>query len=195
MGATSGLRRAVALVAALNLAYFAIEFCVALQISSVSLFADSADFFEDAAVNFLILVALGWSARSRANVGIVLAAILLVPAIAFLWALWGKIAAPTVPDPIPLSLIGLGALAVNLLCAFSLARWRHGAGSLTKAAFLSARNDAVANVGVIGAGLVTYSIWPSIWPDVIVGVVIAAMNIGAAREVLEAAREEHAAAP
>jgi Co/Zn/Cd efflux system component len=46
-------------VAALNLAYFGVEFAVALKIGSVSLFADSVDFLEDAAVNFLITVALG----------------------------------------------------------------------------------------------------------------------------------------
>ena len=61
------LRRAVRLVAILNLAYFGIEFAVARAIGLVSLFADSIDFLEDASVNFLILVALGWSARKRAR--------------------------------------------------------------------------------------------------------------------------------
>ena len=75
----SALRRAVMTVALANLAYFGVEFAVALSIGSVSLFADSVDFLEDASVNFLILVALGWSARSRARVGMALAAILLVP--------------------------------------------------------------------------------------------------------------------
>ena len=56
------LRSIIRLVAILNLAYFGIEFAVALAIGSVSLFADSIDFLEDASVNLLILVALGWSA-------------------------------------------------------------------------------------------------------------------------------------
>jgi Co/Zn/Cd efflux system component len=55
----TGLRSVIRLVAILNLAYFGIEFAVALAIGSVSLFADSIDFLEDASVNFLILVALG----------------------------------------------------------------------------------------------------------------------------------------
>ncbi|HWT50691.1 MAG TPA: cation transporter, partial [Caulobacter sp.] len=84
-------RSAVRLVALLNLAYFAVEMAVALRIGSVSLLADSADFFEDAAVNFLIFAALGWSASRRARVGGVLAAILLAPAVAFLWTLWRKL--------------------------------------------------------------------------------------------------------
>jgi Co/Zn/Cd efflux system component len=45
------LRRVVRLVAFLNLAYFGVEFTVALAIGSVSLFADSIDFLEDASVS------------------------------------------------------------------------------------------------------------------------------------------------
>lgn len=56
-------------VLALNLGYFAVEFAVALAIGSVSLFADSIDFLEDAPINFLIFVALGWSVILRARVG------------------------------------------------------------------------------------------------------------------------------
>jgi hypothetical protein len=49
-------------------------------------------------------------------------------------------------------LTGSGALLVNLSCAFILARVRHAGGSLSRAAFLSARNDVLANVAIIGAG-------------------------------------------
>lgn len=189
-GNVAPLRRAVALVALLNLGYFGIEFAVALAIGSVSLLADSADFFEDGAVNFLILAALGWSARRRAKVGMVLSAVLLAPAVAFLWTLWQKLGDPAAPAAVPMSLTGFGALAVNLFCAFLLARHRHRAGSLTRAAFLSARNDAVANVAIIAAGVVTLFL-PSAWPDVVVGFGIAYMNLDAAREVWTAARDEH----
>ncbi|TGS51946.1 cation transporter, partial [bacterium M00.F.Ca.ET.179.01.1.1] len=61
----------------------------------------------------------------------------------------------------------------------------------TKAAFLSARNDAMANVAIVGAGLVTAFLWISAWPDLIVGLGIAAMNVDAAHEVWTAARQEH----
>jgi Co/Zn/Cd efflux system component len=187
------LRRVVRRVALLNLGYFGVEFAVALAIGSVSLFADSIDFLEDASVNFLILAALGWSAARRARVGMALAGILLVPSLATLWTAWDKLNLPVAPDPVPLTLTGAGALAVNLLCAFMLARHRHHGGSLTRAAFLSARNDALANIAIIAAGLVTAHLWVSAWPDLIVGLAIAAMNADAAREVWTAAREEHLA--
>jgi Co/Zn/Cd efflux system component len=73
---------AVRLVALPNLAFFGVEFAVALHIGSVSLFADSVDFLEDASLNFLILFALAWSIRTRARVGMMLALILLVPGLA-----------------------------------------------------------------------------------------------------------------
>ena len=47
------LRQTICVVAILNLAYFGIEFTVALSIGSVSLFGDSVDFLEDAIVRRL----------------------------------------------------------------------------------------------------------------------------------------------
>ena len=111
--ADEGLRRVVARVALLNLAYFGVEFSVALAIGSVSLFADSIDFLEDTSVNFLILIALGWSARTLAfghgarwhpahsGTGHALDGL-------------GQIPASVPPAPLPLSLTGAGAMAVNL---------------------------------------------------------------------------------
>jgi Co/Zn/Cd efflux system component len=150
-----GLRRAVRLVAILNFTYFGIEFAVARSIGSVSLFADSIDFLEDASVNFLIIVALGWSARHRARVGMVLAGILLIPGIATLLTAWEKFYNPLPPAALPLTLAALGSLAVNLSCAFMLVRYRHHSGSLTKAAFLSARNDTFANLVMLLAAFIT----------------------------------------
>ena len=70
-----------------------------------------------------------------------------------------------------------------------LARYRRHGGSLTRAAFLSARNDVLANAAIILAGLVTaYTV--SAWPDLIVGLGIFFMNLDAAREVYVAARRE-----
>ena len=188
-----GFRLAVAAVAILNLAYFGVEFAVAVAIGSVSLFADSVDFLEDASVNLLILLALGWSARWRARLGMVLAGLLLVPALAVLWTAWAKLMNPVPPEAVPLSLAAIGALATNLICAWILARHRQVEGSLSKAAFLSARNDAFANLAILAAGIATA--WTSSsWPDLVAGLAIMAINVGAAHEVWTAAQEEHATA-
>jgi len=100
---------------------------------------------------------------------------------------------PVPPAPVPLSLAGAGAMVVNLSCALMLTRYRKHAGSLTRAAFLSARNDVLANIAIVGAGLVT-AFARSAWPDLIVGLGIVLVNADAAREVYKVAREEHRAA-
>ena len=176
-------------MAILNLACFGVEFAVARSIGSVSLFADSIDFLEDASVNFLILVALDWSAPRRAWVGMALAGILLVPSLATLWTAWSKLSAPLPPAAGPLLLAGAGALVVNLSCAIMLARFRQHSGSLTRAAFLSARNDAFANVAIVTAGIIT-AYQHSVWPDLIVRLGIAILNVDAARQVFRTARAE-----
>ena len=187
----SGIRRTVLIVAALNLGYFGIEFLVALTIGSVSLMADSIDFLEDTSINLLIAVALRWSVKARARTGRLLAGVLLVPSVAALWMAWSKVVQPLPPDAFALSLTGLGALAVNVSCGYLLVRHRREAGSLGRAAWLSARNDALANVAIIGAGGLT--VWTySVWPDVIVGLGIAVLNADAAREVWQAAGSESA---
>ena len=189
------LRRTLWLVIALNLSFFAVEFTVAMAIGAVSLFADSVDFLEDTAMSVLVLAAMRLSPLMRARIGFALAGVLLAPAIAFLVTLAHKFTAaePQVPAAAPFALTGLAALAVNATCALLLARVRNAAGSLTRAAFLSARNDMVANLAIMAAAGVT-ALRPSIWPDIVVGLGIAALNADAAKDIWQAARREHGAA-
>src|SRR5689334_11541487 len=105
-GMPTQFHRTLAIVAFLNLAYFSIEFAAAVMIGSVSLFADSIDFLEDAALNMLILIAIRWSASSRSAVAKVLALIILVPGLATLWMTWQKFTVPVPPAPLPLSATG-----------------------------------------------------------------------------------------
>ncbi len=183
------LRRAVRWVAILNLAYFGVEFAVAHAIGSVSLFADSIDFLEDATVNGLVFLALKWRPRHRGAVGMLLAAALLVPGVATLREAWEKLLSPLPPLALPLALAALGAMTINLTCAYMLGRVKQAGGSLSRAAFLSARNDVIANIAMLGAGGLTL-IWHSAWPDLAVGLSILAMNLDAAREVYTVARAE-----
>lgn len=187
------LRRTVLLVAGLNLAYFAVEAAVAVAIGSVSLLADSADFLEDTAINLLIALALGWPLHRRALAGKAMAGIVLVPALAAAVAAWRAAADPAPPDPLSLVLTAGGAVVVNGACALLLLRIRHHGGSLTTAAFLTARNDVLVNLAVIAMGVVTA--WThSGWPDIVLGVAIVAVCVHAAHEVWEVATREDLAA-
>ena len=185
----STLRRVIAL----NLGMFAAEGAVAVTIGSVALMADSIDFLEDASVSLLVLAASAWSARMRARVGMGLAALLVAPTLAAMVMAWLRLRSGTPTQGAALAFTGLAALCVNAVCAWLLARHRAGGGSLIKAAYLSARNDTIANVAIIAAGALT-AVTHRIWPDLVVGLGIGVLNAGAAWEVFDEARSEHRAA-
>lgn len=183
-------------VLALNLAYFAVEATVGLAIGSVSVLADSVDFLEDASVNLLILVSLGWAAQRHARhrharLGMGLAALLLVPSVAAFAMAWHRFVHPALPDPATVSVTGLGALLVNSTCALLMARLDQGT-SLVRAAYLSARNDVLANLAIIAVGPLVAATRSNL-PDLVVGLGIALLNAGAAWEVFELARRERRA--
>lgn len=101
-----------------------------------------------------------------------------------------KIMNPEPPSPEGLTGVALGALVVNLICAVILLRLRNEGSSLATGAWLAARNDALANILIIVAGLLTF-VWATAWFDIIVGAIIAVVNLSAAKEVWEESREEH----
>lgn len=66
---------------------------------------------------------------------------------------------------------------------------RHRGGSLSTAAFLSARNDVLVNLATIVMAVVT--LWTdSGWPDLILGCLIILLALHAAYEVWEVSEEE-----
>jgi Co/Zn/Cd efflux system component len=187
------LRRVVLVVAGLNFAYFFVELAVALAAGSVSLLADSVDFLEDTSVNLLIFVALGWPLARRALLGKVMTLIMVVPASLAGWQAIQRFADPIAPDVVPLVLASVGAIAVNGTSAWLLTGVRHHGGSLSRAAFLSARNDVLVNVAIIAMGVVT--LWTeSGWPDLVLGCFIIVLAAHAAHEVWEVSEEERLAA-
>jgi Co/Zn/Cd efflux system component len=191
--APAALRRTVLAVAALNLGYFVVEGSVALAIGSVALLADSVDFLEDTAINLLIALALGWTLARRAAAGHAMALVILVPAVAAAWQAVAKALDPVAPAVWPLVLTAGGAVLVNGTCALLLTRVRHHGGSLSGAAYLSARSDVAVNLAIIAMGVLT-AVTSSGWPDIVLGAVIVLVNGAAALEVWRLAGEERLAA-
>lgn len=182
-----GLKKTVLLVAALNFGYFLVELSFSQVFNSLSLLSDSLDFLEDAAINLLIFLAFAWSALARKRLSYLLAFILLIPGAVFITEAISKLNEPVVPNGLGMSVIGVGALIINLFCAVILTQHKSEEGGLAKAAYLSARNDAVANILIITAGGIT-TLWVSQIPDLAIGLIIFAMNFDSAMQVLKSQR-------
>tara|TARA_B100001559_G_scaffold281813_1_gene255588 strand:+ start:44 stop:649 length:606 start_codon:yes stop_codon:yes gene_type:complete len=183
------VRRTLIIVALLNLTYFFIELFAAIKINSVSLFADSIDFLEDTFVNLLILFSFLISSTLRPKLSKILVIVILLPGLTALWAALEQIVRPLPPEAFKLTLVGFGALLTNITCTIILMKFRKKNKSLIKAAFLSARNDVLANLIIIATGIIIM-IYPSIWPDLIAGLIIFLINFDAAYKVYQIANSE-----
>lgn len=183
------LRKTVLTVALVNFIWFFIQIGIAWSIGSISLMADGIDYLEDASVNLLIAIALGWSAIGRARTGKVLAFVILLPALFVAWQFFVKFSHPYEPDAWSMIAAAVAAIVVNGCCAWLLAQHRDAGGSMTKAAWLVARNDVIVNIAIVFVGVVTM-LGSSGWPDIIFGLQVLILNLGASKEVWEAATEE-----
>ncbi|WP_233568726.1 cation transporter [Kocuria soli] len=189
----SRVRRTVLAVAILNFGYFFVEFLVALGAGSVSLLADSVDFLEDTSINLLIFIALGWPLTKRAVMGKLMSLAIITPAAFAAWEALRRFTAPQAPDATPVILASLGAMVINATSAWLIARVRTHGGSLSRAAFLSARNDVLVNIAVIAMALTTARTGSG-WPDLVLGCFIILLALHAAHEVWEFSEEERLAA-
>lgn len=181
-------RRALTIVVLLNLGFGVCELVGGFVADSQALKADSLDFVGDGSITLLGLVALSWSAGSRARValaqGLFLGA-LGVGVVAF--AVWRALNA-AVPEADLMGGIGIAALAINITAALVLTRFREGDANV-QAIWLFSRNDAIANVAVIiAAGFVAWT--ERAWPDLLVAGVIALLFLHSAYEIIRNARSE-----
>jgi Co/Zn/Cd efflux system component len=185
-------RRVLWIALALNAAMFLVEAAGSLLAGSVAVQADALDFLGDAAnyaVGLIVLDrAMGWRARAAIGKGIVMAVFGLWVAANTLWhAMSG---AP--PRAELMGGIALLALLVKLGVAVLLFRHR-GGDSNRRSIWLCTRNDAIANVAVMLAGL---GVWltGSHWPDIAVAAVVAGLGLTGAWQVLRQAMGELRAA-
>ena len=175
-------RKPILWVIFLNFFYFIIEFYFAYKIGSASLFADSIDFLEDTAINTIIFFSANWSLKNRLRLSMFLAFLILIPGLTALWAIGQQFIYKSYPDSYDLSLVGFGALFINLLCIKILSKFQNSQESLNKVAFLSAKTDILSNIAIIAAGIFLY-FFPSIWPDILVALCIVVINSDASYKI------------
>ena len=181
-------RRVLWIALVLNLAMFVVEFGASWTSGSVSLLADSIDFFGDAGNYALSLAVLAMALPVRARTAVVKAACMGAFGVFVLArAAWG-LHAGTPPEPATMGVVGFVALAVNGGVATMLYRFRTGDANM-RSVWICSRNDALGNVavmlaaaGVLGTG--------SAWPDLLVAFVMGALALAGSWTVMRQARGE-----
>lgn len=181
-------RKALWVALVLNALMFVVEFGASWSSGSVSLLADSIDFFGDAGNYALSLAVLGMAMFVRSKAAIFKAACmgafgLFVLAKTF-WNLHGGVP----PEPATMGGIGLLALAVNGGVALMLYRFRTGDANM-RSVWICSRNDALGNIAVMLAALGVFGTG-SAWPDLVVAAVMGLLALSGSATVLKHARAE-----
>ncbi|WP_371815422.1 cation transporter [Limnobacter profundi] len=176
----------VALV--VNLGMFIVEVASGLKAGSVSLLADSLDFFGDAANYAVSLFVLGMALSIRAKAALVKGATLGIFGLGVLAYTTYRLWTGQIPEPLTMGVVAVLALVANVAVALMLYKWREGDSNM-QSVWLCSRNDAIGNVAVVAAaGLVAWT--GSAWPDLAVAVLMATLGITAARTIIAQAWRE-----
>ena len=176
------------IVLLINVFMFLVEATAGILAYSTALLADSVDMLGDAIVYGFSLYVIGrgavWQARAAFLKGTIMAAFGLG---VFAQVVF-KILHGIVPAAEIMGLVGLMALLANLLCLMLL--WqRRGDDINMRSAWLCSRNDVISNVGVL-LGALAVRLTQSPWPDIMIGLLIAAVFSRSAISVIRDASRE-----
>jgi len=176
------IRRVLVIVLMLNALMFLVEFGAGLFARSASLMADSVDMLGDAMVFGISLYALGRSLRWRSGAALIKGGFILFLGLGVLGEIVVKLIWGVAPVSSIMLTVGSMALLANLSCLALL--WPYRAHDVNlSSTFQCARNDTIANVGVLAAaGLV--SLTDAAWPDVIVAAAIAYLFLRSSLRVI-----------
>ena len=175
-----------------NAAMFFIEITAGVRAGSVSLLADSVDFFGDAANYGISLWVLAMSVAARARASLLKAASMAAFGVAVLGSAIWQMSTGVVPVAATMGVIGTLALLANVGVAMLLYAYRNGDSNM-RSVWLCTRNDALGNVAVLLAAVGVFGTGQA-WPDFLVAVMMAGLALWSAAQVLRLARAELAQA-
>lgn len=185
-------RRALWVALFVNAAMFIVEIAASLHSGSVSLLADSIDFFGDAANYAISLAVLAMPLAVRSRAALFKAACMGAFGVFVLGRTLWALQSGTVPEAATMGAVAAAALLANVAVASLLYAFRSGDANM-QSVWICSRNDAIGNAAVGLAALGVFGTGGA-WPDLLVAALMAALAIGGAGTVMRQARMELARA-
>jgi cation diffusion facilitator family transporter len=181
-------RKALWIALALNAVMFVVELGASWSSGSVSLLADSIDFFGDAANYALSLAVLAMALQVRSKAALFKAACMGAFGVFVLGKAAWNLRAGVPPEAATMGAVGFVALLVNAGVALMLYRYRTGDANM-RSVWICSRNDALGNLAVMLAALGVFGTGTA-WPDLLVAAIMGVLALTGAWTVLQHAREE-----
>ncbi|HEY0252740.1 MAG TPA: cation transporter, partial [Kofleriaceae bacterium] len=175
-------RKTLRILLAVNATMFAVGLIAGVVSGSTGLLSDSLDMFADATVFALSLYAVSRSKATQLRAAHVSGWLQAILALAALGEVVWRFIEGGVPGAPMMMVIATVSLVANSFCLRLMARHR-GGGAHMKASTIFLANDVLANLGVIGAGVIVH-FTSSQYPDLVVGTILALVVLNGARRIL-----------
>ena len=173
---------------AINGVMFVAEVIAGVVADSTALIADSLDMLADATVYAIGLYAVGRCMATKARAARVSGIFQILLGLGVLADIIRRTLLGSEPESLMMMAVGAVALVANLICLKLIYQHRQGEVHM-RASWIFSKNDVIANVGVIGAGLLVY-LSGSHWPDLIIGLIIATVVVRGGLHIIRDARGE-----
>ncbi len=167
--------RTLIILLAINGVMFVAEIIAGVVADSTALIADSLDMLADASVYAIGLYAVGRSLLVKARAAHISGVFQVLLGLGVLFDIVRRTIVGSEPESLMMMTVGLVALIANSICLMLIYKHRQGEVHM-RASWIFSKNDVIANLGVIGGGVLVAWLG-SPWPDLIIGLVIAVIVV------------------
>ena len=180
--------RVLVLLLAINGVMFVAEIFAGIVGDSTALIADSLDMLADASVYAIGLYAVGRSLLIKAKAAHISGIFQVALGLGVLLDIVRRFFVGSEPESLIMMAVGIVALFANMLCLVLIYKHRQGEVHM-RASWIFSKNDVIANLGIIGGGLLV-SFTGSSYPDLIIGIIISAIVIRGGVNIIKDAKRE-----
>jgi len=181
-GLNDEYKRRLILVTAINIGMFFVEMTAGQLSGSQALKADALDFFADGVTYALSFWAIGRPLAVRAGAAFAKGLSLLAMGLWVAGSTLYQVIVMGVPEAEVMSVIGIAALAANLVSVWLLMAYKDGDSNI-RSVWLCSRNDAIGNVAVVVAAGFVWWLNSGI-PDLVVAGIMSGLFLWSAQQIL-----------
>jgi len=179
---------ALVILLSINAVMFIAELAAGLVADSTALIADSMDMLADALVYGVSLYAVGKSIQSKIHAAKLSGIFQILLGLGVTVDVVRRFVTGSSPEPMFMIIVGLVALTADVVCLFIIAKHRKGEIHM-RASWMFSKNDVIANIGVIAAGVLV-SVTVSPLPDLIIGLIISIVVVSGGVLILRDVKTE-----
>lgn len=172
----------------INFIMFACEVAVGILADSTGVLADSLDMLADALVYGISLYAVGKAVSAKIRAARFSGFFQVAIALGMMVDISRRILGGSEPHSTLMMVVSAVALAANVYCLKLIGRHREG-GVHMRASWIFSKNDVIANLGVITAGMLV-AVTGSRWPDIVIGCLITMVVLWGGISILRDAAAE-----